>query len=170
MYIFIFLIIIFVYLNFTFIENFSDITSYMYLKEKIQPNFNIKQDKFMNFLENINNSLQDDFKLKTKDTEKIKINALNYAFDKEPNYNSVQLDTISRLTSKDPSIFNSQVDIDKCVTKADLLCQRTNPYLYLNDATKFPPRWIGPYKNTQLLKETNLSCWNDIYNCCKKNI
>ena len=78
--------------------------------------------------------------------------------------NTVLQDTIQILNTKDPILFKKQ---DHCLIKADKLCQRTDPMLYLPDRTYFPFRWIGPYKNTPLIKNTNLNCFNKMYNCCQ---
>jgi hypothetical protein len=61
---------------------------------------------------------------------------------------------------------NSDFD---CITKANDICEMTNPYLYISeDTVRFPPRWnIKTYVKAGVPKNTNLKCFNSIYNCCK---
>lgn len=108
----------------------------------------LKSDYYMDFLESsyTGKSCKNNFtKLNEKD-------------------NTVLQDTIQILNTKDPILFKKQ---DHCLIKADKLCQRTDPMLYLPNRTYFPFRWIGPYKNTPLIKHTNLNCYNKMYNCCQ---
>lgn len=147
----------------------------------------LKEDHYMDFLQNLNDSFnneltklngnntsQSPFKQKAlcnpNTNKKVLSKALTDAFNKESNdFNKVQLATINQLISKDPAIFKSQIDNDVCVRKADTLCQRTNPFNYINNAKNtFPPRWLGPYKNVELPKETDPNCWNQMYSCCIK--
>lgn len=184
-----FLIIIFILvfiLQNNKLENFKDTSLYYtnlqdskYNKFKLQAKLN--DNHYLNFLERLNNSYQskiskdinsplkvtcDDNKMKN-----ITIASLTDAFDKEPSTNKVTQNTIKQLISKDVVIFNSQINSDVCVHKSDLLCQHTNPGNYINTITKtFPSRHLGPYKNTELSKITDLNCWNKMYSCCIKKL
>lgn len=61
----------------------------------------------------------------------------------------------------------SEIDQKNCVEKANYICERTNPLFYLPESN-FPARWtVKSLKDTMLPKEISLSCFNDVYNCCK---
>lgn len=156
------------------IENFIDTSKYnkFILKETVE------DSNYLNFLERLNNNYQSKIKPNGKrphcddnKNKSITISALEEAFDKEPSTNLVTQETIRQLVSKDPIVFKSQIDPDVCVHKADNLCQHINPGNYINITTKtFPPRHLGPYKNTKLSRMTDLNCWNKMYSCCIKKL
>lgn len=159
------------------IENFIEISKYKKFKIKEK----LKDHQYLNFLERLNNNYQSKIKQNVNSPFKvicddnknkiITISALSEAFDKEPSTNKVTQETIKQLTSKDPVLFKSQMDQDVCIHKADNLCQHTNPGNYINTTTKtFPSRHLGPYKNTELSKITDLNCWNKMYSCCIKKL
>ena len=137
---------------------------------------------YLDFLERLNNSYQTKIKNNVTNSplkvscddnknKNITIASLTEAFDKEPGTNKVTQETIKQLISKDPTIYNSQIDSDVCIHKADLLCQHTNPGNYINTTTKhMKSRHLGPYKNTELSKITDLNCWNKMYSCCIKKL
>lgn len=161
----------------TQIENFTETSKY----NKFKLSQTLNDSNYLNFLERLNNNYQSQIKENTKGPFKvicddnknksITISALTEAFDKEPDVNPITQETIRQLVSKDPSIFKSQIDSDTCIHKADNLCQHTNPGNYLNTTTKtFPSRHLGPYKNTDLSKMTDLNCWNKMYSCCIKKL
>jgi hypothetical protein len=70
----------------------------------------------------------------------------------------------SRNDSKDPNT--------ECISKSNDICEMTDPHLYIADSTiHFPARWTIPtYKKAGLPKNTNLKCFNNIYNCCKSTL
>lgn len=188
-------ILVFILLN-NKLENFED-TSFSLQDSSLQSlqslqdsnynkfklNLQLNDDHYLDFLERLNNSYQTKIKSNVNDKSPFKVTcddnknknitiaSLTEAFDKEPDTNKATQDTIKQLISKDPTIYNSQIDSDVCIHKADLLCQHTNPGNYINTTTKhFPSRHLGPYKNTELSKITDLNCWNKMYSCCIKKI
>lgn len=158
------------------IENFIDTLKYKKYSLK-EP---LNESRYLNFLERLNNNYQSKinydkspFKVICDDNKNKSITkiALTEAFDKEPSINPIIQETIKQLVSKDPIIFKSQIDTDICVNKADNLCQHINPGNYINITTKtFPSRHLGPYKNSQLSRITDLNCWNKMYSCCIKKL
>lgn len=161
----------------TQIENFRDTSKYNKFILKKQ----LIDSNYLNFLERLNNNYQSKIKTNIKGPFKVICDdnknksitkeALTEAFDKEPSTNLVTQETIRQLVSKDPVVFKSQIDQDTCVHKTDLLCQHTNPGNYINTSTKtFPSRHLGPYKNSNLSKMTDLNCWNKMYSCCIKKL
>jgi len=117
-------------------------------------NKTLKEDNYMIFLSNIKEKLN--VNKINKDTQS---KAIDYAFSLQTVSNDVGI-----LNSGDPVIYNTKKD--ECINKANKLCERTDPKFYLQDAKYFPPRWIGPYKNVDLPKHTDLNCFNKIYDCC----
>lgn len=161
----------------TQIENFRDTSKYNKFILKKQ----LIDSNYLNFLERLNNNYQSKIKTNVKGPFKVICDdnknksitkeALTEAFNKEPSTNLVTQETIRQLVSKDPVLFKSQIDQDTCVHKADNLCQHTNPGNYINTNTKtFPSRHLGPYKNSNLSKMTDLNCWNKMYSCCIKKL
>lgn len=154
------------------IENFTDTSKYnkFILKEKLKDHY------YLDFLERLNNNYQSKIKTYSNNPFKvicddnknksITIASLSEVFDKEPDTNKVTQETIRQLISKDPVVYNSQIDTDICVNKADFLCQHTNPGNYLNITTKTFPSSL----NTELSKITDFNCWNKMYSCCIKKL
>jgi hypothetical protein len=172
------IIFVFVYILTNYqVENFTETSKYKNFKLSQE----LSQDNYLNFLERLNNSYQSKIKSNGKSPLKvtcddnknksITISALTEAFDKEPSVNPITQETIRQLISNDPVIYKSQIDPDICVHKADNLCQHTNPGNYINITTQtFPPRHLGPYKNSKLSRTTDLNCWNKMYSCCIKKL
>lgn len=74
------------------------------------------------------------------------------------------------LSSTLSQSFDSLPEQD-CAHKALKLCEFTNPLSYIPQNTQFPPKWtFKPYKDIPPPKHINLKCWNNMLNCCKKNI
>jgi hypothetical protein len=122
------------------------LNSYIYpnVKFLIPKDFIIKEDKYMNFLSNLNSNIQDG------------INISDINIDKKI------------LNTKEPVIFNK---IDECVFKAINVCTKTDSSMYIiSDKVFFPVKWIGPYKNDKLPMNVDLKCYNNIYNCCSKSL
>lgn len=151
-----------------------------YASQKIS--YTLKPDIHMNFLGDLNDSFKhhlDDaakgknyaIKQKVLCDDHVKMDVQNKALD----------DAFSKVQSDGKQVFDSSIFYDsgsidftdnsksKCLYQAYSLSQFTNPLLYLSE-TKFPARWIGPYKNIPFPKHTNLKQWSDMYNCCKKNV
>jgi hypothetical protein len=153
-----------------------------YKEQKIK--YPIKEDLYMNFLEDLNDSFKKNIdKINTNKKSpikqislcdnKVKIEiqrkALNQAFSKIPSDSKEIFN--SPVFDKSPSeldfIDNSK---NKCLYKANHISEYTNPMFYLSQNIYFPPRWIfKPYKNIPLPKHTNLKQWTSMYNCCKGN-
>jgi hypothetical protein len=58
-----------------------------------------------------------------------------------------------------------------CVGISNDLCETTDPYFYLLDSSYFPPPWtVASYKNIDYPKNTNLSCFNKTFDCCKSSL
>lgn len=151
-----------------------------YTRQKLP--YKIKEDVYMNFLGDLNESFGKHLKEVSKDStspirqkalcddrvrKEVQSKALNEAFDK------VQ----EKYIGKDSQLFDnaSQLPFNSsstrtCANKASQLCDLTDPMLYMSQRTYFPPRWIGPYKNVLLPKHTNLKCWSNMLNCCKNNL
>lgn len=154
------------------IEHFTNFTAFV--NKKLPENFIIKNDHYLDFVQNIKNNLNDTnegpFKTVTSEAQK---KALDIAFKLEPNENPIELATINALVDKSTPVLYNTSKNTSCVVKADNLCQHTNPYQFLVDTKNtFPPKWTKDslYENVQLTKETNLNCWNRMYNCCKQNL
>lgn len=147
----------------------------------------LKDDYYMNFLGDLNDSYNKYLKEANKDSNspikqkalcddririKVQKDALNEAFQKVPEKN---IDKDSQLFDKEiPD--SSKIDFPiienrVCGNKASHLCELTNPMLYMSQNPYFPPRWIfKPYKDAPLPKHTDLKCWNNMLNCCKTHI
>lgn len=175
----IFLILLFILF---YVSNFISNTKETFINSKYQnqrlpykDKVKLKEDVYMNFLGKLNDSFNIYLKeINTNSTipqtvlcndvirKKVQTKALTDAFKTLNEKDTPEL-------SKDSQITFVVNDNRTCANKSSYLCEFTNPILYLNDNVNFPPRWIGPYKNTPLPKHTNLNCWNDIFNCCKTN-
>lgn len=58
-----------------------------------------------------------------------------------------------------------------CVGISSELCETTNPYFYLIDSPYFPPPWtLDTYKDIDYPKNTNLTCFNKNFDCCKSSL
>lgn len=56
---------------------------------------------------------------------------------------------------------------NSCLYKSISLSQQINPFMYITSPnTRFPSRWIGPYKNSELPHNINISRYNFLYDCC----
>ena len=162
-------IFVLIYFYYTPIEHFTNFSTFV--NKKISDNITIVPDHYLDFLQNVKDNSIDSsdspFKTFTIETQK---KALDTAFKMEPNENPIEQATIKELTdSTTPKLYTT--DQDTCIVKADNLCQHTNPYQFLVDAKNTRNRWEKEsiYKNEQLAKETNLTCWNKMYNCCTQN-
>ena len=117
--------------------------------------------------DNVNLQLSDTNIDKCVENQKVSNESLRYAFTKIPSQSDTEIQTKNILNTKDPQLSFQTSFNDDCVNKANNLCEITNPYFYLSESQTFPAKWIGPYKDTQLPKGTNLTCFNKIYDCCK---
>jgi len=164
------------------IEGFESIQSIKYKNKLIE--YPIKQDVYMNFLGDLNNSFKKNLDNVTinknlpikqvalcdnKVKIKVERKALNDAFEKIPSDSKEIFNSpiFGKLPSELEFTDNSK---NKCLYKANHISEYTNPMFYLSENIYFPPKWIGPYKNTPLPKHTNLKQWSNMYNCCKGNI
>jgi len=147
-----------------------------------------KDDVYMTFLGNLNDSYNKHLKEISKDSnspirqkalcndrirKQVQSKALNEAFDKVPDMNVSESELFDKEIpqySKIPFILEKKTE-RQCSNKASTLCELTEPMLYMSQNTRFPPRWIfKPYKSVALPKHTNLKCWDNMLNCCKKNL
>lgn len=164
-------ITIIIFLFFVLIYYKVSIEHFTNFANKKLPEYFVKNDHYLDFLQNIKDNLNETSEgpLKNVTLESQK-KALGIAFRLEPNENPIELATIDQLVDKStPILYNTNKDT--CVIKADNLCQHTNPYQFLvNTKNTFPPKWTKDslYENVELTKETNLNCWNHMYNCCKQ--
>jgi hypothetical protein len=148
--------------------------------------YKVKEDVYINFLGGLNDSFGKYLKEVSKDStspirqktlcddrvrKEVQSKALIDAFtkvqekdiDKESELFDTNIPQISKITFK-------VEDNTTCTNKASQLCELTDPMLYMSQNTRFPPRWIGPYKKVQLPTHTNLKCWSNMVNCCKTNL
>lgn len=147
-----------------------------------------KEDVYMTFLGNLNNAYNKYLNEVSKDStspirqktlcddrirRQVQSNALDEAFDKVPDMN---IDESELFDKRIPTESKIPFELTKktarqCTNKASTLCELTDPMLYMSQNTSFPPRWIfKPYKDVNLPKHTNLKCWDNMLNCCKKNL
>lgn len=147
-----------------------------------------KEDVYMTFLGNLNDSYGKHLKEVSKDSDspirqkalcddrvrrQVQSKALDEAFDKVPDMNITDSDLFDKEIPNDSKIpfLLSKKTTRQCPNKASTLCELTEPMLYMSQNTRFPPRWIfKPYKDVSLPKHTNLKCWDNMLNCCKKNL
>lgn len=190
-FIYVILICIFIYIVFLIQrkESFSNTNvinpniSYNEYKHLKKINYPVKEDVYMNFMGDLNQSFNKYLKEVSKDSNspikqkalcddrvriKVQTDALKDAFKKVP---QKDIDKESELFDKNipkSSTIDFKIDENRsCSNKASHLCERTNPMLYMSQNPRFPPRWIfKPYKNVQLPKHTDLKCWNNMNNCC----
>lgn len=143
----------------------------------------VKEDVYMKFLGDLNESYDKYLKEVNKDSNspikqkalcddririKVQTQALKDAYSRVP---EKDIDKDSELFDKNiPPQLKLDFDIKNnrtCSNKASHLCDLTNPMLYMSQNTYFPPRWIfKPYKDVPLPKHTDLKCWNNMLNCC----
>lgn len=156
-----------------------------YTRQKLP--YKVKEDVYMHFLGDINNSFRKHLTEVSKDStspirqkalcddrvrKEVQSKALNEAFDKVIPKNiddSVLFDKHIPKISQIPFTLSKHTD-RQCPDRASALCDLTDPMLYISQNTRFPPKWIGPYKNVLLPKHTNLKCWSNMVNCCKTNL
>lgn len=157
--------------------------SYNEYKQLRKINYPVKDDFYMNFMGDLNDSYNKYLKEVNKDSNspikqkalcddririKVQTNALKDAFKKVP---QKDVDKESKLFDQnipESSKLDFKVNEDRaCSNKSEHLCERTNPMLYMSQNPYFPPRWIfKPYKNVPLPKHTDLKCWSNMNNCC----
>lgn len=139
-----------------------------YSNRKIK--YQIKEDSYMNFLVNLNNNFKTQIQSVGGKAALCNINVKNTIEKKalKNSFKNIPINTIKSDIYIEDNIENLNKSLDNCVYKANTLSEVTDPKLYLTSGQiYFPPKWIGPYKNTQLPKKTNLKRWNNLYNCCK---
>jgi hypothetical protein len=181
--IYILIILFIVYILYTTYESYENISDYDIYKLK----YKVKDDEYMNFLGNLNDSfkkyLQEatkgsstpirqkilcDDKIRQQVQSKALIDAFKTVKEKNIDYDSNLFDKNIPPYSKIP--FSIEDENQVCRNKASQLCERTDPLLYLSQNTNFPPRWLfKTYKNVPLPKHTDLKCWSNMLNCCKTN-
>jgi hypothetical protein len=178
------LVVLFVLYTFTQLTDKEKFINSDYKRQKLP--YKVKEDVYMNFLSDLNDSFGKHLKELNKDSispipqkalcddsirkhiqSKTLVDAFTKVSEKNIDKDSILFDTnipqISKITFK--------VDDNKiCSNKASQLCDFIDPMLYISQNTNFPPKWIGPYKNVPLPKHTNLKCWSNMVNCCKTNL
>lgn len=144
--------------------------------------YKTKDDVYMNFLGNVNDSFREYLKEISKDSNSpIRQKALCDDRIRKEIQSKALIDAFKQIQEKDidkdstlfdtnvPKMFNLSSD-RSCGNKASQLCEKTEPMLYMSQNTSFPPRWIfKPYKDISLPKHTDLKCWSNMLNCCKTN-
>lgn len=179
------LIILFVlYISYTTYESYENITDYDIYKLK----YKVKDDEYMNFLGNLNDSFKNYLQEATKGSSiPIRQKILCDDHIRQQVHSKALLDTFKTVKEKnidddsnlfDKNIpnysklqFNIEDENQICRNKASQLCERTDPLLYINQNTNFPPRWLlKTYKDVSLPKHTDLKCWSNMLNCCKTNV
>jgi|LakMenEpi03Aug12_release.lakeMendotaPanAssembly.Ray.scaffolds.fasta_scaffold474194_2 hypothetical protein len=182
-------LLVILFVLYTFIQPVQDITKEKfinsnYTRQKLP--YKVKEDVYMNFLGDLNDSFGTHLKDASKDStspirqkalcddsvrKEVQSKALNEAFDK---VQEKDIDKDSKLFDINiPQISQITFKVDNnrtCANKASQLCDLTDPMLYMSQNTRFPPKWIGPYKNVLLPKHTDLKCWSNMINCCKNNL
>ena len=190
--VFFIIFIVFILIIITFFNNKENFTNtnvvnpnstYNEYKQLRKINYPIKDDYYMNFMGDLNDSFNKYLKEVNHNSKspikqralcddririKVQTNALKDAFQKVP---QKEIDKESELFDKNiPKISKIDFKVDEnrtCSNKSSHLCERTNPMLYMSQNPYFPPRWIfKPYKNIPLPKHTDLKCWNNMNNCC----
>jgi hypothetical protein len=154
-----------------------------YKKQKIP--YEIKQDPYMNFLGDLNDSYRKHLEDVNKDSNSpirqkalcddrirkdVQSKALIEAFEKVKEKDIKDSNLFDTNIPSDSRITYSTNNYRSCGNKASQLCDLTDPMLYMSQNTRFPPRWIfKPYRDVSLPKHTDLKCWSNMVNCCKKN-
>ena len=165
------------------ISNNETYTNINYETQKLP--YKVKDDVYMSFLDELNNSFKkhlEDFnknnispirqKVLCDDhiRKEVESKALIDAFKKVPEKN-IQKDSVLFNINIPSNIDFTINDKRECANKASYLCDITEPMLYISQNTNFPPRWIfKPYSDVDLPKHMDLKCWSNMLNCCKNNI
>jgi hypothetical protein len=182
-------VILCIYLLYTFTQPTQPKEKFInsnYKRQKLP--YKVKEDIYMNFLGDLNDSFGKHLKEVSKDStspirqkalcddrvrKEVQSKALNEAFDKVIPKNiddSVLFDKHIPKISQIPFTLSKHTD-RQCPDRASALCDLTDPMLYISQNTRFPPRWIfKPYRDTPLPKHTDLKCWSNMNNCCKNNL
>ena len=152
------------------VKNYDSFSNQLFSNEQGVIKYNVEDSKIKNLPTNKQPYLDFMEKLITKSTSNE--DRIKYAF-KETKANNISSSKeqiscpdlgCSRNDSKDPNT--------ECISKSNDICEMTDPYLYIADSTiHFPARWTIPtYKKAGLPKNTNLKCFNNVYNCCKSTL
>jgi hypothetical protein len=146
-----FLILFFTYLITLSIEPFNYISKD--ISKDILPG--LKQDPYMDFLFNVNVSLQNELRL-------------NKHKQLSPNYiRQLKSNVIQKSFLNVNDTFFTSNNKHKCIYKSINLSEQINPFLYIStESVRFPPRWIGPYKKDKLPHNINLPRYKAMFNCC----
>ncbi len=180
-------VILCIYLLYTFSQSSQSKEKFInsdYKRQKLL--YKVKEDVYMNFLGDLNDSFGKYLKEVSKDStspirqkalcddrvrKEVQSKALIDAFKKVQEKNIDKDSKLFDINIPEISKIKFKVDNDRtCGNKASQLCDLTDPMLYISQNTRFPPRWIGPYKNVPLPKRTDLKCWSNMNNCCKTNL
>lgn len=155
-----------------------------YKRQKLP--YKAKQDVYMNFLGDLNDSFGKHLKEASKNSNSpIRQKALCDDRVRKEVQSKALIDAFKKVQekdiSKDSKLFDTNIpQISKlhfktsanriCANKASQLCDLTDPMLYMSQNPRFPPRWLfKPYRDTPLPKHTDLKCWSNMLNCCKTN-
>jgi hypothetical protein len=152
-----------------------------------------KEDKYMNFLVNLNDNLQIKLKHINKDDKtglklcndkvqnELKTKVSDLTFKKVPislpqgHLLDTQITNDTIGIPFDPSEHIKNIDCssyrehsDSCLYKGITLSEQINPFMYITSPnTRFPARCIfKPYKNSELPHHINISRHKFLYNCC----
>jgi hypothetical protein len=133
-----------------------------------------KRQKYLQFLSRLNDKFKESmpktgvFRGTCDDTinEKIKQQVISDSFQELDKEISPDRRPYKREVSK-----KDKTKTLDCVGMSNELCETTNPYFYLIDSPYFPPPWILPtYKDIDYPKNTNLTCFNKNFSCCKSSL
>jgi len=81
--------------------------------------------------------------------------------------NDITKNAYDSLLKSHPDLKNNFKQ-DPCVAAANYICEFTDPLLYLSQ-TRMPPRWlIKTLRDVDPPKNTYITCYNSIYDCCKR--
>lgn len=152
----------------------------------------LKEDRYMNFLVDLNDNLQTELKRVNKNDKtglelcndkiqnqvKTKVSDLTFKkvpltvpqghlLDTQTTNNTIGLPFDPSEHIKNLDCLNYREHSDSCLYKGITLSEQTNPFMYITSPnTRFPARWIGPYKNAELPHHINISRHKMLYNCC----
>jgi len=177
-------ILLLVFLILCFDSNKETFINSPYKRQKIP--YKVKQDPYMNFLGDLNESFNKHLKEVTKDSNSpIRQKALCDDRIRKQVQSKALIDAFKKIKEKnidkDSKLFDTNIQQSSkiqfktsanrtCANKATQLCDLTDPMLYMSQNPRFPPRWIfKPYRDTSLPKHTDLKCWSNMLNCCKTN-
>lgn len=174
-------IVLLVFLILWFNSNTEKFVNSPYNRQKLP--YTVKQDTYMNFLGDLNDSFKKHLKEASKDSDspirqkalcddrvrkEVQSKALIDSFKK---VQEKYIDKDSQLFDNTPQLPFNTSSTRTCASKASQLCELTDPMLYMSQSKYFPPRWIfKPYRDTPLPKHTDLKCWANMNNCCKTNL